>query len=262
MRRALGSTGLTVSALGLGTVKFGRNTDVRYPRPFALPDEQAAARLLDEAHELGLCLLDTAPAYGDSEQRLGRLLRGRRQHWVLCTKAGEEYAAGVSRFDFTPTSIRASVLRSLARLDTERLDIVLLHSDGNDVAILEHSGALDALRGLQHEGRIGAIGISVKSVAGGLLAASCCDVVMLEYSHAATAQRPVIAACAARGCGVLVKKALGSGALCARMPVHEALAVALAEPGVGSVVVGTLDPAHLRQDVSACREILSSPPAR
>src|SRR5690606_15619655 len=86
--RPLGQTGLTVSALGLGTVKFGRNTGVKYPRSFELPDRSAAANLLSLARDLGINLLDTAPAYGESEERLGELLQGQRQDWLICTKAG------------------------------------------------------------------------------------------------------------------------------------------------------------------------------
>ena len=73
-QRPLGNTGMTVSVLGLGTVKLGRNQAVKYPEPFELPDDAQARRLIDRARDLGINLLDTAPAYGTSEERLGRLL--------------------------------------------------------------------------------------------------------------------------------------------------------------------------------------------
>src|SRR5690606_30396122 len=88
--RALGSTGLTVSALGLGTAKFGRNEQVKYPTAFALPDDNAVRALLAQAHDLGINLLDTAPAYGTSEERLGQVLRN-REKWIIVTKTGEEF---------------------------------------------------------------------------------------------------------------------------------------------------------------------------
>ena len=84
----LGRTGLAVSPLGLGTVKFGRNQGVKYHSAFEIPDEDALGDLLDLARSLGINLLDTAPAYGDSETRLGRLLRGRRDKWVIVGKVG------------------------------------------------------------------------------------------------------------------------------------------------------------------------------
>ncbi|MES2607042.1 MAG: aldo/keto reductase, partial [Pseudomonadota bacterium] len=83
--RPLGSTGLQVSALGLGTVKFGRNSGVKYPTAFELPDDKAIRNLLALARELRINLIDTAPAYGTSEARIGELLTDRK-HWLLATK--------------------------------------------------------------------------------------------------------------------------------------------------------------------------------
>ncbi len=89
--RPLGATSLSVSPLGLGTVKFGRNVGVKYPQPFDLPSDQEALTLLATAWDLGINLLDTAPAYGVSEERLGRLLQHCRRDWVIVTKVGEEF---------------------------------------------------------------------------------------------------------------------------------------------------------------------------
>lgn len=246
-RRTLGRTGIEVSPLGLGTVKLGRNTAVKYPRPFALPDDEAARRLLDRAAELGINLLDTAPAYGDSEARLGKLLAGRRADWVLCTKVGEEFEQGRSRFDFSPAHVRASVERSLRRLATDWLDVVLIHSDGRDLPILDESGALEALVALKQAGWIRAVGISHKTEAGGRRALELgCDVIMATLSLAEPGEAPLIAEAGRRGCGVLVKKALASGHAGA-----ESLRFAVSQPGVSSVVVGTIDPGHLEANVRA-----------
>ena len=72
--RPLGDTGLQVSALGLGTVKLGRDQGVKYPSGFTIPDDREARALLDLARDLGINLIDTAPDYGRSEERLGPLL--------------------------------------------------------------------------------------------------------------------------------------------------------------------------------------------
>ena len=58
----LGNTGLQVSVLGLGTVKFGRSLGVKYPNPFAIPDDRQLLNILDCAADIGINLLDTAPA--------------------------------------------------------------------------------------------------------------------------------------------------------------------------------------------------------
>lgn len=250
-RRPLGSTGMEVSVLGLGTVKLGRNRGVRYPRPYDLPDERDARRLLDTAADLGINLIDTAPAYGSAEARIGRLLAGQRGRWVLCSKAGEQFDAGVSRFDFRPEALRASVEGSLTRLGTDVLDVLLLHSSGDDVQILEGTGTLDCLRELKRAGKLRAFGISHKTETGGRLAVDLgCEVLMTTLSRAAPEQAGLVADAGAGGCGVLVKKALGSG--------HEdldSLVYAASRPGVSAVVVGTLDPAHLAADAAAVQSL-------
>ncbi len=252
-----------VGVLGLGTVKLGRTEALKYPRPFDLPDDATARRLLDAARDLGINLLDTAPAYGSAEERLGGLLRGTRDTWVLATKAGETFADGASSFDFRPDAIRRSVEESLTRLRTDRLDVVLLHSDGNDEESLLRRGALDALRELQAEGKIVAVGASTKQPEGGLRAVELCDVVMLTCNPGHDGDDEAIRRAGARGVGVLVKKALASGHLGSFAPpgvdpVEHAMTHVLARSGVTSIVVGTLDPLHLAHDAQAVERAVAA----
>lgn len=257
--RALGATGLRVSPLGLGTVKLGRNQGVKYPQAFALPSDQEALALLELAWDLGINLLDTAPAYGVSEERLGRLLRQCRRDWVIVTKVGEEFEDGVSHFDFSAAATRASVERSLRRLGVESLAAVLIHSNGDDLAILEQEAALPTLRQLQQAGLVRAVGMSSKTVAGGLQAVTNCDLVMVTYNLAHHAELPVIRAAQTAGKGVLIKKGLLSGHLDSDLstadPILAALRLIYAEPGVSSLVIGTLNPAHLRANVVAVGQV-------
>jgi aryl-alcohol dehydrogenase-like predicted oxidoreductase len=251
--RPLGRTGMRVSLLGLGTVKLGRDQGVRYPSAFRIPDDAEAARLLDCARDLGINLLDTAPAYGTSEERLGGLLRGRRAEWIVCTKVGERFDGGRSHYDFTPEHVGQSVRRSLERLRTDRIDIVLIHSDGRDREILERFGTLDALAQLKHAGLIRAIGISHKSADGAACAIEAgCDVIMATLNPADRSEAAVIARAGAAGCGVLVKKALASG-----HAGPESLPFVAAQPGVSAIIVGTIDPTHLRENAA----ILETPEA-
>jgi aryl-alcohol dehydrogenase-like predicted oxidoreductase len=259
--RPLGSTGMMVSALGLGTVKFGRNQAVKYPQPFELPDDRQCLNLLSEARELGINLLDTAPAYGTSEQRLGKLLAGQRDDWLLISKVGETFSAGCSRFDFSAAATRASVERSLRRLATDRLDAVLIHSDGNDVAILQQQDCLATLLELKAAGLIRAVGFSGKTATGGLLALENCDLLMVTYNLQYQDELSVIRAANAAGKGVLIKKGLMSGHLAESQgddAVFAALHLLLIEPGVGSVVIGTINAAHLRSNMIAARKILAT----
>lgn len=256
--RPLGSTGIAVSAIGLGTVKIGRNQGVKYPRQFELPADRDIRELLARARDLGINLLDTAPAYGSSEERLGSLLEDRRQ-WVICTKVGEEFEHGESHYDFSPEHVRFSIERSLKRLRTDYLDIVLIHSDGNDEAIL-HRGTLEALNELKEEGLVRATGMSTKTVAGGIGALEKSDCAMVTYNLENDAERPVIDYAAEHGQGILVKKAFASGHLCERGedPVQASMDRILGTPGVTSIVAGTINPTHLRENVEKARRALAT----
>jgi aryl-alcohol dehydrogenase-like predicted oxidoreductase len=255
-RRLLGATGLEVSVLGLGTVKFGRTEQTKYPAPFALPNDRQLKRLLDTARGLGINLIDTAPAYGTSEERLGTLLPGHRSDWVICTKAGEEFHDARSRHDFSPAHIRSSVERSLRRLRTDYLDAVLLHSNGDDAWILNESGALETLIAMKQDGTIRAVGISHKSVAGGQLGVARCDLVMVTLNLDCQDELEVIHAARTRGVGVLVKKAFSSGhsALDAASR-RRSLELCLGAAGVSSIVLGTVDVRHLTENGRIAEEI-------
>lgn len=246
--RLLGSTGIKVGLLGLGTVKIGRNVDVKYPQGFDLPDDNAVRALLETARDLGINLLDTAPAYGLSEARLGQLLPGRREDWVVVSKAGEYFQHGQSRFDFAPAAIRASVENSLRLLRTEYLDAVLLHSDGVDEATDRFLPAAEELARLKTRGLIRASGFSGKTVAGADRMLTCVDLLMATYNPGYVVEAPLIATAARQGKGVLVKKALASGH--AADPAL-ALKAAATLPGVCCIVVGTLSPVNLRANAAA-----------
>ena len=254
--RALGSSGIRVSPLGLGTVKFGRNEQVKYPRAFQLPEDREIRSLLELAADLGINLLDTAPAYGSSMERLGRLLPGPREHWVIVSKVGEFFEQGRSRFDFGFDTTVRTVEQSLRILGTDYLDAVLIHSDGDDLRILREEPVLDALRALKERGLIRAHGMSTKTVDGGLLAVEQTDVVMATCNPGYRDEIPVLRAAARSGKGVLIKKALGSGHLSGPHGVRRAMRFVLSQPGVSSVIVGTIDPAHLRDNAAALEAAL------
>lgn len=261
-RRPLGSCGLDVSVLGLGTVKLGRDQGVKYPNSFRIPDDAEAANIVALAQDLGINLIDTAPAYGNSEERLGKLLKGQRQDWVICSKAGEEFVDGESSHDFSPQHLRRSIERSLQRLNTDYIDIVLLHSDGNDQQIVD-SGALETLIRLKEEGLIRAMGMSSKTVAGGLAAAAVSDCMMVTYNLNEQDERAVIDYCRENNKGILLKKVLASGHIAVsqetaekKSPLQQSMDFVFAHPGVSSAIIGTINPKHLRENVAAAIEAL------
>src|SRR5207244_10288648 len=70
--RALGKTGLKVTPISFGAFKIGSNEKTKYEQNYPLPSEEETSRLLNGVLDLGINLIDTAPAYGLSEQRIGR----------------------------------------------------------------------------------------------------------------------------------------------------------------------------------------------
>lgn len=259
LHRPLGTTDLLVSPLGLGTVKLGRDQGVKYPSGFTIPDESAARDLLAQAHDLGINLIDTAPAYGSSETRLGPLLRGQRHAWIIVSKVGEEFDNGQSHFDFSPAHTRFSVERSLKRLETDFIDLVLVHSDGNDVAILRDSGVYETLAELKREGKIRGFGLSGKTVEGGLLALAQGDCAMVTYNLNEQGELPVLDYAEHHGKGILIKKALASGHAClapGEDPVRASFELIFAHPAVNSAIIGTINPQHLVHNVTTAAAVI------
>jgi aryl-alcohol dehydrogenase-like predicted oxidoreductase len=254
--RPLGGTGIEVSPLGLGTVKFGRNQQVKYPQAFAIPDDQAVRSLLHQSLELGINLIDTAPAYGSSQQRLGKLLPGPREQWVIVSKVGEFFEGGRSRFDFSFHTTQQVVRESLRTLNTDYIDVVLIHSDGDDLRILEQEGAADALREMKEQGLIRAHGMSSKTLEGGLRVVAEMDVVMATCNPGYPDELPVLAAAAEQGKGVLIKKGLQSGHIGGADGVEESMRFVFSQPGVSSMIVGTINPQHLADNVTMLEKIL------
>jgi len=240
--RQLGKTEILVSRIGLGTVKVGRNQAVKYPSPFELPSDNQLRELLDEALALGLNLIDTSPAYGESETRLAPFVVMHRNRIVLCTKAGEAFENGQSIYDFSPAAILASATASLRRLNVDTLDILLLHSDGRDRQNI--LSAAPALAKLKADGKVRAIGISAKTEEGILSAVrEHLDVVMAPFSLTNQSLGPALVNAHQAGLGVIAIKGLQSGFLSAR--IEEAVQFVLDQSFIDSLVVGTINPNHL-----------------
>ncbi len=138
-RRSLGNTGLQVSALGFGAGPIGD----------AALSEDEAAKLLHGVLDAGLSLIDTAPSYGLSEERIGRHLQGRRGEFVLSTKCGYG-VPGVE--DWTGPCITQGIELALRRMRTEVIDVMHFHSCPVDV--LERPGVVDALTRAVEQGKV------------------------------------------------------------------------------------------------------------
>ena len=245
VRRRLGSCGLAVSPIGFGAFKIGRNVGIKYAQNYDLPDERTVDRLLNTVLDLGINYIDTAPAYGISEERIGRAISSRHSEFVLCTKVGENFEDGCSTYDFSEQAVRGSVARSRERLGSDELDIVLIHSDENDLQILNETDVVPTLTALRDAGVIKAIGLSAKTIDGARAALAWADVLMVEFHVRDQSFGPVIAEAAEAGVGVVVKKGLASGEL----DPAEAIPFVLSTAGVASLVIGSLGLDHIRTNI-------------
>jgi aryl-alcohol dehydrogenase-like predicted oxidoreductase len=159
-QRDLGTrTGIHVSALGLGCWAIGGPwTSSGRPAGWGEVDDDESVRAIREALDLGVTLFDTADVYGcgHSERVLGRALVGRRDDVVIVTKGGnvfDEQTRTAAGQDVSPAYLRRACDASLRRLDTDRIDVYLIH-DGiagpEDVApvvdVLEELVAAGKLR--------------------------------------------------------------------------------------------------------------------
>lgn len=246
-----------VSKLGLGTVKFGRNQKVKNAcgDGFPLPSDQTILELIDLCLANGINLIDTAPAYGSSEERLGQLLGARREKLFLMTKTGERFIDNESHYDFSREATESSVANSLRTLRTDRLDCVMVHCHRDDTGIINSSDVLETLSDLKRRGDIRSFGVSTMSVEGGLLAVKLCDAVMVPFNVEYTEHLPVIEAAHSAGVAVIIKKGFGSGHLSANGGYQRCLEAILTQPGITSVTVGTNSPQHLSENIARLREI-------
>ena len=154
--RALGSQGLTVSALGLGCMGMSQSYGTEEER-----DDRESIATIHRAIELGTTFFDTAEVYGPfrNEELVGRALKGKRDDVVIATKFGYRIENGASTggLNSRPKHVREAVEGSLRRLATDRIDLLYQHRVDPDVPIEDVVGAMSDL---VREGKVRFLGLS------------------------------------------------------------------------------------------------------
>lgn len=154
--RPLGSSGLTVSAIGLGGMYLSINER---------PSEDISVRTIHAALDAGVTLIDTADVYcfdhrdiGRNERLIARALREKpNAQAVVATKGGLERPRGAWTRNARPAHLREACERSLAALGVARIDVYQLHAPDPSVAFADSVGELAKLRA---EGKIAHVGLS------------------------------------------------------------------------------------------------------
>ena len=208
--RQLGSSGIEVGTLALGTMMFGR---------WGNPDEDACRTMFDTALAAGVTLFDTADIYdfGVSEEMLGRAIAGRRDQIVLATKVGNAMSDDPLERGLSRRWILQSCDASLRRLGTDYIDIYQMHRPDPSTPIDETLQAFDELI---RAGKVRAIGTSTFSPPQLAEARACAE--RLGLSAPSSEQPPysilvraaeteVLAWCRQHDVGVLVWAPLNGG---------------------------------------------------
>jgi aryl-alcohol dehydrogenase-like predicted oxidoreductase len=154
--RALGSTGLEVSAIGLGCMGMVNTKGFYGPS-----DDARSIGVIHRALELGITLLDTADIYGRgvNEELVGQALKGKRDQAILATKFGNVWRADGSGYDIdgSPAYVRRACEASLRRLGVETIDLYYQHRVDPKTPIEQ---TVEAMAALVREGKVRYLGLS------------------------------------------------------------------------------------------------------
>lgn len=286
--RALGTTGFSVSAIGLGCSHLGSHWRGR--------TRSDMIRLLHRAMDRGINFFDTADVYmqGESEELLGAVLRAERDDVVIATKGGflrpiNESAVArlrpyvwhvtnripalaraltktrrlMMRQDFSHARLCAAVENSLRRLKRDRLDLFQLHSPPSTA--LERDGVLETLERLRADGKIRFFGLSYAESNEARLESGIATVQLPIAPHRPAPLIELLLGARERRIGIIANQPLTKGTLLqqeargaarVRSLAQAAIRYVCDQPGVSTVLTGTTSIAHLDENVAA----LEAPP--
>ncbi len=200
---SFGNTDLMVSRLGTGLAEMGYE--------LTLDDVAEAGRVLNAALDGGINFLDTAASYDVSEELIGRTIAHRRDEYILATKCGG-VTGGYEGVPWTAQTIRDSVDRSLARMKTDHLDLLQLHSCSLEV--LEQGEAIEALLEAKRAGKTRYVGYSGDNEAAAWsIESGHFDALQTSFSVVdQRARTRLFGPAKAKGMGIIVKRPIANGA--------------------------------------------------
>jgi aryl-alcohol dehydrogenase-like predicted oxidoreductase len=211
--RQLGRTGLRVSEIGLGTVELGLDYGMPVDGEHLRPTEEQAAHLLNRALDLGVNFIDTARAYGASEEIIGRALKGRRGEYILASKLAPIREEGQPDKELRE-QVKASIAESLRMLQTDVIDLLQLHHAPVDV--VKSGRVLAAAREAQRSGAVRFIGASTygeDAPLAVLAAGGGYDTLQVAYNLADRTLEAKVLPLAQQGVGIIVRSVLLRGVL-------------------------------------------------
>ena len=272
-RRTLGRTNLEVTQLGYGSM------GLRGPRTWGVRvvEDEDADRFLNSVLDSGINFIDTAPDYGVSEERIGRFISSRRHEFFVATKCGCDPIQHQDhlevRHTWTRDVIRRNIETSLERMQTDHVDILQFH--GGDVSVFQQAGLIEALLEVRDEGLTRFIGAS-SSIPhlDPLIESGVFDSFQIPYSCLAPQHHNLITKAAESGAGIIIRGGIAHGGPDAEIQrpklndvwekaglnellpegVSKAeliLRYTLSHPHCHTTIVGTCNPTHLEENLSA-----------
>ncbi len=276
-KRKLGRTGLQVTVLGFGAMELRGPGQMR-GRPVT---QDQAKRILNAALDAGINFIDTSIDYGESEEDIGKYISHRRNEFYLASKCGcivdPSTAPQGVRHIYTRKNIVDGVNQSLKRMKTDHLDLVQLHNAPSRHD-LEQEGAVQAMLDLKREGKVRFIGSS--SVLPNLaehIQMGVFDAFQIPYSALQREHEAAISQAAKAGAGTIIRGGVARGSpdadgrgdadtwklwdraklsdlLDGMTQMEFTLRFTITHPDLHTTIVGTVNPAHLAENIAAVRK--------
>ena len=214
-QRTLGRTGIQVSDIAFGGVEIGMPYGIGVKSKTDMLSETEAIYLLHSALDNGINFFDTARMYGKSESIMGQAFKDRREQVVICTKCRpfRDKLGELPSSEKLKMMIESSLRESLTELQTEYLDIYMLHQA--DLEILDNETIVNALLNLKDKGIIRAMGVSTYTVEETKKAidTGVWDVVQLPFNLMDQTQITNFSLAAEHGVGIMIRSVLLKGIL-------------------------------------------------
>ena len=274
-KRTLGRTGLEVTQLGYGSM------GIRGPKTWGVRvvSEADSEKFLHSVLDAGINLIDTAPDYGLSEERIGKSIGSRRDEYYLATKCGCVYTQHDDHLEINHIwkrdVIECNLETSLRRLRTDYVDVLQFH--GGKAETLVREGLIKLLEGFREQGLVRFIGVSSKLPdLPGLIDLGVFDVFQIPYCCLAPEHHELITCAAGTGAGIIIRGGIAHGGPEAEIqrpvlndvwsrtklsdllpptmtPAELILRYTLSHPDCHTTIVGTCDHQHLSENLAAAK---------
>jgi aryl-alcohol dehydrogenase-like predicted oxidoreductase len=277
-KRALGKTGLMVTALGYGAM------ELRHLR------QAEAARLLNAVLDGGINFIDTSPDYGPSEAYIGQGISHRREEFYLATKCGCNVDQNGRPQDpghiWSREKLLVNIENSLRVLKTDHIDVWQLHGTvPEDLPEGQQHEVIQTMQDLKRQGKVRFIAVSFKNGGPGdplypaaygfkgiqaFMPWDVFDVMQIVYGALTRKSEKAIAKAADKGIGMIIRgvvkryhgnydelfKAAGLEGLLEsdENQTDFMIRFALNHPGLSTMIIGTQNPDHLAQNIAAAEK--------